>query len=551
MMFQQDTAARDTARLEDYIRAVRMHRFLVIASVVLGVILAMLFANSRVASYEAEARVVLYPTPVGSTNANLVTPNLDKERAVLESSQTAIGAAELLEYDGAPEELLGGIRVVFTDGSDVLNVTATNGVAQNAADRANAFADAYVSHREGEAIGYFTSLRDAANAEVEVLEIEIARLDSEGAQLDLERAAIYREFDAGEAREDAIRALDEDRSEVRTELNTARNQLTAFAKEAREAQASLVSRTDTASVIRRAGPPGAPLGLSRLIYLVGGGIVFLAAGIVAAFIVERLDTTARDDDDVALALGTKVIGGIPTLGFGQRSGPATLVMSSTSNAGRTAAAKEGFRRLRSALQFIERTEGVKSIIVTSASPAEGKSLASANLAIAVAQAGTRVVLVSADMRRPTQETRFGLESTEKGLSSYLGGDDELIACEIPSVPNLWIMPSGAAPANPGELLGSERFGDLIDEILVDVDFVIVDTPPVLSTADASAAARHVDGVVIVVDTRRTETHDLLQVRADLERSGSRLLGAVLNRKRVRVNRLFRKDRYTYYAAPSE
>ncbi len=550
-MFQQDSAAKDTARLEDYLRAVRMHRFLVVLAMLAGIALAMFFADSRVDSFEAEARVVLYPTPVGSTNANLVTPNLDKEREVLESSQTAAGAAELLGFDGEPEELLGGVRVVFRDGSDVLNVTASNTDAQAAADRANAFADAYVEQREAEAVGYFTSKQESANAEAAALELEITRLDNEASQLDLDRAAIYRDFAAGEARDDAVRTNTEETSNVRTELNTARNRVTALVNEARDAQASLVSRTVTASVIRRADTPGAPLGISEKLLMIGGAIVGLGAGIVTAFLMERLDTTARDDDDIALALGTNVIGGVPTLGFGQRSGPATLVMTSSNNKGRTAAAKEGFRRLRSAVDFIKRTEDIATIIVTSASPSEGKSLTSANLAIAAAQAGSRVVLVSADMRRPTQEARFGLEVGEKGLSSYLGGDDELVALEIPGVESLWVMPAGPPPANPGELLGSERFGLLMKLLKEDVDLVIVDTPPILSTADATAAARHVDGVIVVVDTRRTETHDLLQVRADLERSGSRLIGAVMNRKRVKVNRLFRKDRYSYYAAAGD
>ncbi|MEZ5341329.1 MAG: polysaccharide biosynthesis tyrosine autokinase [Acidimicrobiales bacterium] len=551
MMFQQDAAARDTARLEDYLRAVRMHRFLVLAAILSGTLLAFLFANSRVDTYEAEAKVVLNPTPVGSINVNLVTPNLDREREVLESSQTAAGAAELLNFDGDPDDLLEGVRVVFRDKSDVLGVTVTNTKAAVAAERANAFADTYVATREGEAVDYYTSIRDAANEEIAALEKSLAELDADAAQLDLDRAAIFRDFAAGETRDDAVRVIDEERSNNRTESATARNQVTALTTVARDASAKLASRTPTAAVIRRATAPDQPLGLSRSIILLAGALLGLAAGIITAFIVERLDTTARDDDDIALALGTKVIGGIPTLGYGQRSGPATLVMASTNNTGRIAAAKEGFRRLRSAVQFIERTDGLKSVIVTSASPAEGKSLTAANLAIAVAQGGRRVVLVSADMRRPTQEARFGIAAGSKGLSNFRGGDEELTAIEIATVPNLWVMPAGAPPANPGELLGSTRFGHLIEQLVADVDLVIVDTPPVLSTADATAAAHFVDGVIVVVDTRRTDTHDLLQIRADLERSGSKLIGAVMNRKRIKINRLFRKDRYTYYAAPTE
>jgi capsular exopolysaccharide synthesis family protein len=142
-----------------------------------------------------------------------------------------------------------------------------------------------------------------------------------------------------------------------------------------------------------------------------------------------------------------------------------------------------------------------------------------------------------------------MEGPRAGLSEYLAAAAELNAEKVPGIDNLWLIRSGMPPSNPGELLNSDRFEQMIKELeREDVEYIVIDTPPVLSTADAVSAARYVDGVIVVVDTERTETSDLLQVRADLERSGSKLLGAVMNRQKFEGGGLFRRDKYAYYRA---
>jgi capsular exopolysaccharide synthesis family protein len=154
-----------------------------------------------------------------------------------------------------------------------------------------------------------------------------------------------------------------------------------------------------------------------------------------------------------------------------------------------------------------------------------------------------VVLVSADLRRPTLEQMFGMEASRPGLSDYLAQAAELNAEKVPGIDNLWLIRSGTAAENPGELLNSDRFEQMVKELeRENVEYIVIDTPPILNTADAVSAARYVDGVIVVVDTERTDTADLLQVRADLERSGSKLLGAVMNRQRSDRGR---RDRYSY------
>ena len=117
------------------------------------------------------------------------------------------------------------------------------------------------------------------------------------------------------------------------------------------------------------------------------------------------------------------------------------------------------------------------------------------------------------------------------------------------VENLAVIPAGPTPANPGELLGSARFRDLIRRLEATYEYVVVDTPPVLSAADSIAASASVGGVVVLVDSRRTDTSTLLQVRSDLDRAGARVLGAILNRDRSRDAGFFsRRDRYAYERA---
>jgi len=120
-----------------------------------------------------------------------------------------------------------------------------------------------------------------------------------------------------------------------------------------------------------------------------------------------------------------------------------------------------------------------------------------------------------------------------------------IMVPVPGAPNLVLVPSGTTPPNPGELLATGRIGELVAELTEQYEIVIVDAPPILSAADASAIAPSVDGTIIVVDASRTDTDTLLRVRAELDRAGGTVLGAVLNRDRSDTGIRLRRDRYAY------
>lgn len=546
-MFQQTSNASDTARLEDYIRAVRLRKWLVLACAIVGLLGAYSFATSRTLEYTASSSVVLGPTPVGSLIDNrLIEPNLEREREIILSARTATSVSELIGFDGEPESLLSGLTVAFRPDSDVITVSATSTDPVQAASIANGFTEAFTETRDGASVAYYETALETSQEQLDAINTEIEALEASLAALTIERRNVLSTQDPGPDRDNTIATIDAESATARTEVNNLRISARGFETSIRTDSSALATRVPAAEVLRSASEPSTPDGLSSSLFAFGGLLAGLILGIITAFLLDRLDTTARDDEDVALALGTRVIGAVPTFGIGSRTGASALIMLSSGGSARIAASKEAFRRLRSSMQFLRSNDSIKTVIVTSATPAEGKSVITANLAISLAQSGARVALVSADLRRPTQEKLFGIQTSQEGLSGYLGQGSELTVEQIESVPNLFLVEAGPAPANPGELLGSARFRALLEEVQAEVDFTVIDTPPILSTADALAAAPAVDGVIVVVDSRRTETTELLQVRADLERSGARILGAVMNRRRFKRATLFNRRKYSYY-----
>ena len=203
------------------------------------------------------------------------------------------------------------------------------------------------------------------------------------------------------------------------------------------------------------------------------------------------------------------------------------------------AAVEAYRTLRTNLQFGGLSESHHSLLVTSAGVGEGKSLTLSNLGIALAQTGKRVILVDADLRRPSLHRFFNADAGQ-GLTTVLQNGATLESTVRPtSVENLLVLPAGPLPPNTAELLASERMSDLLAELKERADVVLLDSPPVLAVSDASLLAGKVDGVLVVIDTRQTRREALWRTKEALDEVGARIMGAVLNRARA-------DERHTYY-----
>ncbi|MFC4620467.1 CpsD/CapB family tyrosine-protein kinase [Camelliibacillus cellulosilyticus] len=201
---------------------------------------------------------------------------------------------------------------------------------------------------------------------------------------------------------------------------------------------------------------------------------------------------------------------------------------------------EQYRTIRTNIDFSLADRDLRTLTITSAGPAEGKSMTTANLAAVMAQQGKKVLLIDADMRKPTVHYTFRLNNTE-GLTNLLTKQTVLSdVIRQTDVPNLFVITSGPIPPNPAELLGSRNMHDLLGEAMGLFDLVIFDSPPVLAVTDAQVLSSYCDGTVLVVASGQTEKEAALEAKDLLKKAKGRLLGVVLNRKPMK------KGHYYYY-----
>jgi len=190
---------------------------------------------------------------------------------------------------------------------------------------------------------------------------------------------------------------------------------------------------------------------------------------------------------------------------------------------------EAYRSLRTNLEFSSLDRPLKTLIVTSAGPEEGKSTTLANLAVTMALAGKQVILVDCDLRRPSLHRIFEARNGA-GLTTMIVDDEALRnpPFQETGVSNLWLLPSGPLPPNPSELLGSRRMEEIIASLAEKADVVLFDAPPIIAVTDAAVLSSKVDGVLLVINAGKTKREHAQRAKALLEKVNARLVGAVLN-----------------------
>jgi len=189
---------------------------------------------------------------------------------------------------------------------------------------------------------------------------------------------------------------------------------------------------------------------------------------------------------------------------------------------------EAYRTLRTNLLFSGAVSGVKRVVVSSASPREGKSTTISNLAVAMAQQGNKVLLIDCDLRRPRQHKIFDMPA-EPGVTNVLMTPKSYqAAIRETFVENLSIMTSGPTPPNPAELLSSPQMTELLDNLSMVFDILLIDSPPLLAAADAAVLTRLADGAIVVVRAGQTQRHALESAFQQLTQVGARIIGTVLN-----------------------
>ena len=208
-------------------------------------------------------------------------------------------------------------------------------------------------------------------------------------------------------------------------------------------------------------------------------------------------------------------------------------------------AAEAYRTLRTNIQFAALDRAIRSIVITSTIPEEGKTTTAANFSVVAAQAGLRVCLVDVDLRRPTLHHIFGLPN-ERGLTDALVEGLALSkVAQTTRVPNLSLVASGPLPAIHGELVGSRRMHDLLETAVNDFDLIICDSPPVMAVSDAVALSAQCDGVVLVVRVGAAAAEAVRRTAEQIESVGGRILGVLLNRADMRRDGYY-SDYFRYY-----
>ncbi len=317
---------------------------------------------------------------------------------------------------------------------------------------------------------------------------------------------------------------------VRTEAETKKQIFDLIAKTMNEVQLSAELMTNNVLVLDEAVPPLFPVSPRKRINLLIGTVVGMFCGLAAVFFLDYLDNTIRTPEDVEKYLGTSVLGVVPKIqtvaGVGQR------------------AVEEAYQSLRTSIIFSSKNRRRKAILVTSSGPREGKSSTVSNLGRTLAAAGDRVVILDCDLRRPKQHLHFKLER-EPGLTNYLAAPAEERDWSVylrPVEPrNLQLITCGPIPPSPPELLSNPRFAALLAELRERFDWVLIDSPPAASLADAAILAAVVDMVVPVIQHNATDRDHVIKTVQQLRAVNSEIPGIVLNN--VDLERAYRKDYY--------
>ena len=268
-----------------------------------------------------------------------------------------------------------------------------------------------------------------------------------------------------------------------------------------------------------------------------GVLAGLVLGIGIAFVRHSLDTKVRAESDIRAFSSRPMLGELPI----DRSKTKEVTLDRDPHGGYS----EAIRRLRTNLQFVDVTTGRHSFVVTSATPGEGKTTTTVNLAIAMATTGNKVLLVDGDLRNPSVARTLGLEGGA-GLTTVLLGNAEVAdVIQRWRDTTLYVLAAGQIPPNPSELLGSEPMRELFDKLTHDFDFILVDSPPVVPVVDAVLLDRLTGGTLMVVASHRTKKRDVASAVKQLETVEARLAGFALNFVPINESDPYRHGYYRY------
>jgi len=490
-----------TVDIREFMSKVGRHKWLILLVAASVTLLVAIYSYSRPSVYESTAQFLVRPTLVQPLQSNpFDTVSMATEMQLVTSAQVADIARHTIGGNLSLQDALDGVSVTNPANTQILDISYSAHSPAEAQQGAQAFAEAYQTYKHDQAIDTIKTSSDTIRAQITTLDGEIAELNGRIA-----------------ASTDPVdqQSLTEQRNSLDTVRLSQQNLLASTA----------TLSSDPGQVVEDALRPTSPVSPKHKMDLALGLLLGLIAGVVLASLRDQARDRIQGPPLVARSLDAPILGSIPRT---HRLLVGTAHLASVDEPHGQAA--EAYRTLRTNLLAVCRESKAKTILITSARQGEGKTSTAANLAVALAQAGRSVVLISADLRNPRVHAVFGI-GNEQGLGQVLEGtlplDEAIVETDLA---DLRILPSGPVDAvdEPVELLQSDRMGEVLQECCRS-DFVIVDGPPIFPVADSLVLADLVDGVLFVTDAQSSTQASVAQSRRQIHQVGGRILGGILNR----------------------
>lgn len=491
--------------LKDFLKIIRTRKLVIVNAILVVAIIALAISFTQSPQYVGEARVLITERDAGAALLGNVIPEitgqperaLDTQVQLLQMRPLLENTIRELNLGITPRELEGRIQVSAVGRTNIISVNVSDSDPARAAAIANELAEQFTrwsrDHRR-ESIAAAVDQVDARLAEVEDEILTLGRkVQAEGRTEELAAGL--------QVALSAYSSLSQERENLRIQ----------------EQLETGSARVVSPAVINE--DPVSPNPLRNAILALSIG---MALGLGLAMLNEYLDNTLKSSEEVESIFGAPVLGMIPLEKLEDTDQKRLTIVDRPGSV-----AAEAYRVLRNSLDFVNFEHNIKTLLITSAAPMEGKSTLSANLAASLAQTGQNVVLISCDFRRPTTERFFGVQNII-GLSDVLRGAHTLkSALQRPGDEHLLVLTAGKMPPNPSEILGSTKMQELIENLKEWADWIILDTPPLLAVADATALARWADGTLIVTRGGVSTRDAAVKARDMLEMVGAKIIGSVI------------------------
>lgn len=496
----------DSLDLREVLQVIRVRKWVIIQATVVLTLVAIVLSIVQSPTYESEARVLI--SEKGSSAAvfgTLLAEFSSQPERGLETQVQLMQVRPLLEntirrlgLGVTPDELATRVTIGAVGQTNIVSIKVTDGDPQKAADIANALAEEFVTWSRD-------YKRESLQAAVDEVENRLA--ESKNEVLDLGKRI------SNEGKSDDLAA----------ELAIATGTYTTLAAKLEELKINAQLEVGSGRVVSPAVVNDDPVSPRILRNTALGLMVGLVFGLGLALLYEYLDNTIKSSEAAEELYGAPVLGLIPAEKFEKDEKRRLTIIQHPGSP-----ASEAYRVLRNSLDFVNFEHDIKTLVVTSAAPAEGKSTVAANLAVGLAQAGKKVAFVNCDFRRPTTDQFFSTNNII-GLSDVLTDGNTMKAAMQQPMPelSLLVLNAGKLPPNPSELLGSTRMQELIKSLEEWADWIIMDTPPLLAVADAAAVARWCDGVLVVSKGGQSTSDAAKKGREMLENVGARIAGVVV------------------------